>query len=215
MHAFRRIGVTVFTVSVLALAAVAPVSAATGKVESAHQRGPLINVSFSSIDASGCIDTETFVTANRTTDYRNDATGATTTIAAVNVFQFNLCTGETLLQLAGDTVSFGPDQFGVSNQLDSAFLRGTITVTNIDTGETSDMDVDVTVTGTSGINRDHSNTNDQYGAGCHVLNRWKGEGRDAAASGSVSQGGENFAPGTSISAEIGFVHDGFVVIGCA
>jgi hypothetical protein len=59
-----------------------------------------------------------------------------------------------------------------------------------------------------------SNTNEDY-PGCHVINRWKGFGRDAVASGVVSDGVTDFTPGTSQYAEIGFVIDGFEIIGCA
>ena len=213
MQVFRRVGLILFSLGVLVMAPISTTTATTGKVESEHQRGPLVNASFSTLDDSGCIDTETFVTANQTTDYRNDATGATTGIAAVNVFVFDQCTGETLLQLVGDTESLQPGDFQVSNQWDWASLRTTITVTNIDTGETSDIAVDMTWIGTSDVHRDHENTNEVF-AGCHILNRWNGTGRDASASGSVTQDGASFAPGASQSAEIGFVHDGFVVIGC-
>ena len=120
-----------------------------------------------------------------------------------------------MLQAAGevDTLSFAA--FNVSNQLDEASLQGEIPVTNLDTGEAFTISVDVTWSGTSAIHRDHSNTNDQYPGGCHVLNRWNGSGRTATASGSVTDGLTEFAPTATADAEIGFVHDGFAVMGCA
>jgi hypothetical protein len=189
-------------------------SAASAKVTVENLRGPLVNASFSSIDPSGCIETDTFVTANRPTDQLLPGRGTTTGIGAVNVFVFNACTGTTLLQAVGETDTLGAADFQVSNQLLWASLRTTIPVTNIDTGDIFDVNVNVSWTATSDIRRDHSNTNDLYGGGCHVLNRWKGSGREAAASGLVSDGVTNFTPATTQSAEIGFVIDGFEVIDC-
>lgn len=213
MHVFRSGGLTVLSLGLLVLAPVSTASAAGPTVEAEYQRGPLVNANFSTIDESGCIDTETFVTANLTTDRRNDASGNTGGTAGVDVFQYDLCTDTVLLQLAGFTESLDPADFAVSNQLDWATLHTSITVDNIDTGETSEVAVDVAWSGTSDITRNHSNTNEVY-PGCHVLNRWTGSGREASAAGTVTQGEVNFAPDPSQSAEIGFVHDGFVVIGC-
>jgi len=62
--------------------------------------------------------------------------------------------------------------------------------------------------------RNHSNTNDQYPGGRLPRAEWKGSGRTAMAWGSVSDGLTNFTPVVAEQAEIGVVHDGFVVIGC-
>jgi hypothetical protein len=47
-----------------------------------------------------------------------------------------------------------------------------------------------------------------------VLNRWKGSGRTADAAGTVSDGATNYTPTATHDAEIGYVIDGFEVIGC-
>jgi len=189
-------------------------SAASDRVTVENLRGPLVNASFSSIDPSGCVETDSFVTANRPTDQLLPGRGTTTGIAAVNVFEFNACTGTTLLQAVGETDTLAAADFEVSNQFLWASLRTTIPLTNIDTGDIFDVTVNVNWAATSDIRRDHSNTNDLYGGGCHVLNRWKGSGREAAASGLVSDGITNFTPAITQSAEIGFVIDGFEVIDC-
>jgi hypothetical protein len=61
--------------------------------------------------------------------------------------------------------------------------------------------------------RNHSNTNEVY-PGCHIINRWKGSGRDAVATGTVSDGTTNLIPASSESAEIGVVISGFEIMGC-
>ena len=137
-----------------------------------------------------------------------------TGIGAVNVFEYDSCTDTTMLQAVGELDTLSDAQFQVSNQYDWAALHATIPVTEIDTGATFDLRVDVTLVGTSVIARDHENTNDFYGGGCHVLNRWKGSGRTADASGVVSDGATNFTPVASQGNEIGVVIDGFEVIDC-
>ena len=215
MNAIFKRALTVLTLSLLVLAPASIASAATGgKVTTEHQRGPLINALFTSFDASGCIETDSFVTANRPTVHELPGQATTTGIGAVNVFEYDSCTDTTLLQAVGQTDTLSDAEFQVSNQFDTAALHTTIPVTNIDTGDTFDLRVDVTLVGTSVISRDHENTNDFYGGGCHVLNRWKGSGRTATASGAVSDGVTNFTPSATDSAEIGLVIDGFVVIDC-
>ena len=215
MYAFIRRALTVLTIGLLVLGPASVASAATGaKVTTEHQRGPLINASFTSFDSTGCIETDTFVTANRPTVYELPGRGVTTGIGAVNVFEYDSCTDTTLLQAVGELDTLSDAQFQVSNQFDWAALHATIPVTEIDTGATFDLRVDVTLVGTSVISRNHENTNQFYGGGCHVLNRWKGSGRTATSSGVVSDGVTNFTPVATDSAEIGLVIDGFVVINC-
>ena len=205
---------TVLALAGLTLGPLSTAEAASGSVTVENLRGPLVNASFSALDASGCVETDTFVTANRPTEQQLPGRGTTTGIGAVNVFVYDSCTDTTLLQAVGETDTLTASDFQVSRQLDWATLDTTITVVNIDTGVPFDVRVDVAWTATSDINRGHSNTNDRYAGGCHVLNRWKGSGRDAVASGSVTDGTTQFTPAAAPWAEIGYVIDGFEVIDC-
>jgi hypothetical protein len=214
VNAFIRRALTILILGLLVLSPLSVANAASDKVTVENLRGPLINAFFSSTDPSGCIDTDTFVTANRPTDQLLPGRGTTTGIGAVSIFEYNSCTDATVLQAVGQTDTLGAADFQVSRQYDWASLHTTITVTNIDTGDDFDVTVNVALVGTSDLHRDHENTNDRYGGGCHVLNRWKGTGRDADASGTVSDGVTNFTPTTSQWGEIGVVIDGFEVIGC-
>jgi hypothetical protein len=214
VDAFRRGALTVLSLGLVALNPGAVANAASDKVTVENLRGPLINAWFSATDPSGCIETDTFVTANRPTDQLLPGRGTTTGIGAVSIFEYDACTDTTLLQAVGENDSVPEADFQVSRQLDWASLHTTITVTNIDTGAAFDVNVNVALVGTSEIHRDHSNTNDFYGGGCHVLNRWKGTGRDAGASGVVTDGVTNFTPTSTESGEIGIVIDGFEVIDC-
>lgn len=211
MNALTRSAITVVSLGLMVLSP-GSVSAASAKVTVENMRGSLANASFSATD--GCIQTDTFVTANGSTDQLLPGRGTTADIAAVNIFRYDSCTDTVLLDAVGQADALPAGDLQVSRQLDSASLHTTIAVTNIDTGEAFDVDVAVDWVGTSDITRDDVNSNDKFG-GCHVLNRWKGSGRDAVASGSVSDGVTNFTSGASQSAEIGFVIDGFEVIDCA
>jgi hypothetical protein len=211
VNVVMRSAVALLAVVLVAVTA-SPANAMSQKVAVDNMRGSLLNAWFS--DLSGCIETDTFVTANGSTDQLLPGRGTQTLMAAVNIYRYDSCTGATLLQAIGQIDTLTADELEVSKQLDSGSLHTTIALTNIDTGDSFDVAVDVDWVGTSAITRDDVNSNDKAG-GCHVLNRWKGSGREADASGSVSDGVTNFTPNGSASAEIGFVIDGFEVINCA
>jgi hypothetical protein len=214
MHALVRSGLALVSIGALVLAPTAVADAASSKVSVVNQRGPLVNASFTSFDASGCIETDTFVTANLPAYQQLPGQPVTTLAAGVSIFEYDSCTDSTILQASGDTVALSLADLQVSKQLDWATLSARLTLTNIDTNATFDVDVNVAWSGTSTIHRDDVNSNDFYGGGCHVLNRWKGSGRTAVASGSVSDGVTNYTAESTENAEIGFVIDGFEVLDC-
>lgn len=198
----------------LLIGSAAPLAAASGNVSVDNLRGPLVNASFSSLDPTGCVETDTFVTANRPTDQQLPGPGSTTGVGGVDIWVYDWCTDTTLFQAYGETDSLTADEFQVSRQLDWALLNTTMPATDPDTGTTVDVAIAVAFTGTSDITRNSTGSNDRYPGGCHVINRWKGSGRDASASGSVSVGGTNYTADPSQYAEIGYVIDGFEVINC-
>ena len=189
--------------------------AASGNVAVANLRGPLVNALFSVTDPTGCVETDTFVTANLPSSQQLPGAPVTIGVASVDIYRYDSCTNTTLLDATGGTDSLPAGAIQVSKQLDRATLTTTLAMTDIDTGATFNVNVNVAWVGTSDIYRDDVNSNDFYGGGCHVLNRWKGSGRDAAASGVVSDGSTNYTPTNSAYAEIGFVIDGFEVIHCS
>ena len=68
MNPFIGRALTILSLGLLVLSPLSVASAATDRVTVENLRGPLINAFFSSIDPSGCIETDTFVSANRPTD---------------------------------------------------------------------------------------------------------------------------------------------------
>lgn len=214
MHApIKSLVVLTFT----AASALAPYSIARAAggpvVDGAGLRGPLVNADFSTTDPSGCVETDVFVSANSGTEQDHPGTNRYG-VASVSIFEYNSCTDTTVFQAVGLNDALKSGEFRVSKQLDWASLDTTIPVSDIDTGNTFDVDVNLDWTGTSAIYRHHSHSNELY-AGCHIINRWKGTGRVAVAAGSVTDGVTEFTPDPSQSAETGFVIDGFEVIGCA
>jgi hypothetical protein len=214
MHALVRLGLATLSLGALILAPVSVADAASAKVTVVNLRGPLVNATFSVLDPSGCIETDTFVSANLPSYQQLPSKPVKSGVASVSIFEYDACTDTTILDATGLTEALPAGSLQVSKQLDRASLTMTLPMTDIDTGATFNVDVNVHWVGTSDIYRDDVNSNDLYGRGCHVLNRWKGTGRTADASGSVSDGVTNFTPTTTHGGEIGFVIDGFEVIGC-
>jgi len=203
-------------VALSAVAALAPSSAATaadGKVTVVNLRGPLVNASFSTTDPNGCVTTDVFVSANGGTDQHLPGT-THFAVASVQIYQYDACTDTTLRDAAGLADTLATGAFQVSNQIDQASLHTTILASDLVSGASFPVTVDVDWVGISDIVRDHSNTNELY-PGCHIINRWKGSGRDAVATGTVSDGTTNLAPAPSESAEVGVVVSGFEIMGCS
>lgn len=164
VNAFTRGALTILNLGLLVLSPFSIANAGTGNVTVENLRGPLVNAWFSATDPSGCIQTDTFVTANRPTDQLLPGAGTTTGIGAVSIFEYDSCTDTSLLQAVGQTDTLGAADLQISRQLDWASLHTTITVTNIDTGDAFDVNVNIAWVGTSDITRDHSDTNDLYPA---------------------------------------------------
>ena len=205
------------TILILGLSSLAPysiVSAGSDTATVVNLRGPTVNAVFSDTDSTGCIYTEVFVTASGGTDQQLPGQGSPITVGSVNIYKYDSCTDTTLINAIGSSDSLPAGDFQISNQLDWASLHTAFHATDIDTGDSFDVTVNVNWTGASDIFRNHENTNDIYYRGCHVLNRWKGSGRNAVASGIVSDGVTNFTPTASQYADINLVISGFEVIGC-
>jgi hypothetical protein len=174
-------------------------------------RGGLVNADFSETD--GCLQTDVFVTAN--SGVEQDLPDTTHyAIAAVDIFEYDSCAGTTVLDATGQVDSLPAGAFQVSNQLDQASLNTVLPASDLVSGRSFDITVNVAWTGTSDITRSHSNTNQVY-PGCHIINRWKGSGRDANASGTVAGGGADLTFTSSQFGEIGYVQDGSEIMGCS
>src|SRR5215510_106391 len=203
-----KIFIKSLTILILGLSSLAPystVSAGSERATVVNLRGPTVNAVFSDTDSTGCIYTEVFVTASGGTDEQLPGQGSPIRVGSVSIFKYDSCTDTTLIDAIGSTDSLPAGDFQISNQLDWASLYTAFNATDIDTGRSFNVTVNVNWTGTSDIIRNHENTNDIYYRGCHVLNRWKGSGRNAVASGIVSDGVTDFTPTVSQYADINLV----------
>jgi hypothetical protein len=183
----------------------------------ASNRGPLVNARFETVDPSGCIVTDTFVSANSGIAQTHPATSDAGQVndVEVSVYRYDACSDDTsLIDAAGLVTTLPTGAFTVSNQLTTAHLVADVPLDDLVSGTTFTVHVDTTWTGTSAITRNHSNTNDIYSRDCHVLNRWKGSGRTADAAGTVSDGTTDYTSAPTHDGEIGYVIDGFEVVGC-
>ena len=187
-------------------------AATNGKVTIANLRGPLVNASFTTTDATGCVTTDVFVSANAGTQQELPGTDSFA-VASVQIYQYDACTDTTLRDATGLTDTLPAGAFQVSKQLDEATLRTAIVASDLVSGASFTVTVDVGWVGVGDVVRNHSNTNEIY-PGCHIINRWKGSGRDAVATGTVSDGATNLTPDPSAFAEIGLVISGFEIMGC-
>jgi hypothetical protein len=219
MRTLLKKAAVVWTVG--SLAALVPAAAASAALPNqpagGSNRGPLVNAGFETVDPSGCIVTDTFVSANSGIAQAHPKTPEAGPVndVEVSVYKYDACNDYTsLIDAAGLLTSLPAGAFTVSNQLTTAHLVADVPLDDLVSGTTFTVHVDVTWTGTSAITRNHSNTNDIYSRNCHVLNRWKGSGRTADAAGTVSDGTTNYTPTPSNNGEIGYVIDGFEVIGC-
>lgn len=105
-------------------------------------------------------------------------------------WNYNFCTGASSSG-GGSSQNF---TFTSSKQLDTAKLNGTFTVNDYNTGDTKEIAVDLTWTGTGDISRGNSHSRYQ-GAGYSSNYRSVGSYRQADVSGSVTLNGTNLLNG--------------------
>jgi hypothetical protein len=175
-----------------------------------HSRGPTAIATF--INTSGCIYTETAVTATESQDRNEPGPGEHSSLAAVSISQFNTCTETPLYVAYGDT-PLSPGEFQISNTLDWATLNTTIPVFNEISGTTFDVSVNLTWTATGPITRQHGNEH-LHTPDCIVNSHAERDQRLAQATGTVVYGGTNFTPEPSVDAILISLKNGTVLIGC-
>ena len=205
---FRRITLLVLVLGLMLAAAVTPAAA---KTETFHFsfKGQFAEAIFSTFDETGCIETFAYVAAQEG-KVKVDGGPTADSFAIVNLFQFNHCTVEVLLDAFG-FVNLAPDEFVIDKKLNQATLTTTIVVDEFVSGTTFPVDVNVAWTGvgeTSTV-KDHFQVKEP---GFKLNARFMGTFRQAQASGTVTALGINFAPGPAVFAQMGDVKQGVVSI---
>jgi hypothetical protein len=193
----------------LVLAGLTLPTPAWAAAESSNFRGSSAIADFSSTDPSGCILTSAFVFGTDGRLHEPPGPPVTSPTVQVNLFQFDSCTGTTLVFAYG-LVTIPDEAFQIDQQLTSATLNATVQATDLNTGSTLNVDIDVTWTGTGELTRQsiHSHF---HAPGFISHTRFNGTFREAQASGSISFAGTSLA-GQSTSALIGSTKSGSVVI---
>jgi hypothetical protein len=175
-------------------------------------RGLGTNASFSSIDLSGCIQTNVDVFTAEA--ILQTPPGRGIPFSSVNLFisQHDLCTGIELLAAEGVADLAEPD-LQIDSKLSWAVLNTTISMLDSLTGNTFDIFVNLNWTGVVPVTRDH--TNMHFGdQDCRVLNHGVGTFRGSEASGSVSDGRNNLTPEPSLGALLIRSNSRDLSIGC-
>jgi hypothetical protein len=183
----------------------------TYAADSHHSRGRIAIATF--ISTVDCIYTETAVTASESRDRIEPGAPERSAFAAVSIVQYDTCT-ETLLHFAyGDSAPLLPEEFQVSNTLDSATLNTTINVFDEASGGTFDVFIDLTWTATAPVRSQHSHEH-FHTPGCIVNANLQRNDRMAQATGTISDGTTNFTLEPSVDGVLVSAKSSSVVIGC-
>ena len=177
--------------------------AASGTTIVLKFHGPSVFANFDNVSPDGCIETAVSVDASQNTVHNQ-----TISEADILIGQFDNCTGILLLDAFGSNFNAN---FQVGNKLLSAALNTTISVTDILTGNTFPVSVNLAWTSTSAITHEdqiiHFHTQG-FIANAH----FNADFRLANASGTVSAGTTNFTPSPSVFAQIALAKDVSVAI---
>jgi hypothetical protein len=172
-------------------------------------RGPSADAFFTSIDPSGCIQTDVTVFAVDGR-FKQDGAPQVESSAFVGISRFDVCTGTLLLDAFG-SATLAPTEFVVDRELTSAALETTVTVTDFVSGTSFPVEMAVSWTGTGATFRQKTHSQIKT-PGFMQTSRFDGTFREAAASGTVSDGTTNFTPEPAAFAALRSVKEGAVTI---
>jgi hypothetical protein len=190
---------------VLLGALVLPAAPAEGKAVHEQFRGRTAFADFS--HQEGCILTTVFVSAGQPSRATTDGS------AFVAITEEDTCTGETLRFAFGQ----GDVELTIDRRLQTATLTGTLDaeITDFVTGETSTAPVtlDLTWSATGELSREkrHEQFDTEM---CKAIFSFKGQARDATATGSILLAGENVIAGESGFGQLGAQSSSSLSINC-
>lgn len=175
-------------------------------------RGPTAFASF--LNAEGCTVTDVMVIASENRIQDSPGSPTNVSFASVTIYQYDSCTGTTLLYASGTTNPLSKGELQISKTLGTATLNTTVSVFDEISETNLDLDVSLSWTATGPLTRDKDNVQ-IHTPGCITNSHFRGRTRIAEAWGNVSAGSTNFTPGTSVrSTYLTSVHSGIVTIGC-
>jgi hypothetical protein len=187
-------------------------SAGGGGGSPSRYKGLGASAFFSSVDESGCIFTQTSVFANEQTVRSQPGPSSPMSFVSVFISMYDSCTGTQLFSADGWALLAAPD-LEVSRQLDSATLNATITMFEYVSGGTFDVYVNLAWAGVSPIGHEMSQFHYRFD-GCQQKSQNNGTFRLAQVSGSVSDGGTEYASAQFTDARIFSSKGGTIIHGC-
>jgi hypothetical protein len=207
-----KTGIRFLTVLLLVLTILGEYTTASagGGTNNGHFRDLGADAYFYSTDPSGCVVTEVNLLSTQHYFQSPPGPGAEGPFVSLQVFQYNVCTGEQLISASGGTQAAN---IQVDRKLNWAALSATVNVWE-DVSQTYQdiyLDLTWTATGPSVHLNDHFHFKSP---GCHLMARSNGIYRPATASGSVSNGITNFTPDASSGASIYTTKSGNLTVGC-
>jgi hypothetical protein len=146
------------------------------------------NASFSTVDATGCVETFVFVFGSNETVKDGPGQPLTGPLAVVQLSQIDFCNNTI-----GEFFGIAEDaSFEVSRKLDQAHLKATVPGFLDETGQEASAVVDLTWTGAGDLNSQTDRSRVKMPGS--MLTQWfKGTFRPAQVSGSVTVGKQNLA----------------------
>jgi hypothetical protein len=169
---------------------------------------------FDSFDPISCVDTSAFITATNGINKLNNVTGRPqpSSAAFVEISQFNLCNGTSLFDAVGQ-FPLAAGAFQIDRRLNSATLNTSADLFDNVSENTVSAQISIVWAGTGGTPTAFRGTFMQRGGGLRVSDfTFATTSFPATASGSVIEGGTNFASGASVFADLASMKNGNVTV---
>ncbi|HEY9410077.1 MAG TPA: hypothetical protein VIP77_10905 [Jiangellaceae bacterium] len=189
----------VLVAAVAALALVVGASPGWAASETIHlsSKGQRAEAFFSSVDPSGCIVTDVFVTANDGKLRTGSGGPSVDSFAFMVVSQFDTCTSTALIESNG-TATLEPGEFQI-DKFDTATLDAAVELFDSVSGTSFVVDVDVRWSGVGATTTEKAHF--QTMTETFKINRsFLGTFRSASAVGTVADGGTNLTPAPAVFA---------------
>jgi hypothetical protein len=167
---------------------------ASATVDIQQVSGDSAQATFHSVDSTGCIVTDTFVSASVGEVHTPPGGPAEVHAASVGISQFDQCRGLLLMSAVGSTES---DSFSFANDMSTASLTAMMPVDEFVSGTSFWVQVTIAWTGSGDSVHQVNNTHVRF-PGFNAKTHFNGTSRQAQASGTVSDGQTNYTVGASI-----------------
>jgi hypothetical protein len=187
-----------------------------------HVSGPFVDAGFSSTDPPGCvcpspncISTSVFIsiTDNRIQSPPGPVQQPVPFINELDISQYDCTLTPIFITFGCQPQTLTTTNFQISNKLDSATLNVTLECFDFVSSTSVNVSANLTWSATSAPTSEHA-TNHVRSPGCIVNQQFDGTFRAAQASGILSDATTNFTPNPADFADIAFLKEGTISVGC-